>query len=59
MITTVYKEDAKSEALGIDTIYLVGPWRVHNELLASFLEEKMGAKCLIVKTIRHLPVIDN
>lgn len=59
MTTTVYKEDPNPELLGIDTIYLVGPWRVHNELLASFLEERIGAKCLIVKTIRDLPVIDN
>ena len=32
-------------------IYVVGPCRVNNELLASFLEAKMGAKCIAKETI--------
>ena len=40
----------------IKRIYIVGHRRVHNELLSSFLEERIGAECLIVKTTRDLTV---
>jgi hypothetical protein len=33
------------------TIYVVGPCRVNNELLASFLEAKIDAKCVVKETI--------
>jgi len=33
------------------TIYVVGPCRVNNELLTSFLEAENGAKCVAKKTI--------
>jgi LuxR family transcriptional regulator of csgAB operon len=51
------EESTDSQAFDIKRIYLVGPWQVHNELLSSFLEEKIGAECLIVRTIRDLPVL--
>ena len=56
MIARVDEESMHSQVLDITTIYLVGPWRVRNELLSSFLQEKIGAECLIVNTIRDLPV---
>lgn len=57
MITKVDEQSTDSQVFDIKRIYLVGPWRVHNELLSSFLEEKIGAECLIVRTIRDLPVL--
>jgi len=39
------------------TIYIVGPCRVNNELLASFLEAKVEAKCVTKGTI--VDVIDS
>ena len=52
----VNEENIDSQVPEIKRIYIVGPWRVHNELLLSFLEERFGAECLIVKTIRDLTV---
>ena len=40
------------------TIYVVGPCRVNNELLASFLEAENGAKCLAKKTIDDVVGVD-
>ena len=57
MIAKVDEESVDSQVLDITIIYLVGPWRVRNELLSSFLQEKIGAECLIVNTIRDLPVL--
>lgn len=57
MISKVDEKSIDSQVFDIKKIYLVGPWRVHNELLSSFLEEKIGAECLTVKTIRDLPVL--
>jgi LuxR family transcriptional regulator of csgAB operon len=57
MIAKVDEESMDSQVLDITTIYLVGPWRVRNELLSSFLQEKIGAECLIVNTIRDLPAL--
>jgi len=36
------------------TIYVVGPCRVNNELLASFLEAENGAKCLVKGTVQDV-----
>jgi len=36
------------------TIYVVGPCRVNNELLTSFLEAENGAKCVAKKTIEDV-----
>ena len=40
------------------TIYVVGPCRVNNELLASFLEAENGAKCLVKGTVEDLVGVD-
>jgi LuxR family transcriptional regulator of csgAB operon len=56
MISRVDEANVDSQVFDIKKIYLVGPLRVRNELLSSFLEEKIGAECLIVKTIRDLPL---
>ena len=40
------------------TIYVVGPCRVNNELLASFLEAENGAKCLVKGTVEDVVGVD-
>ena len=40
------------------TIYVSGPCRVNNELLASFLEAKIGTKCVAKKTIDDVFGVD-
>jgi LuxR family transcriptional regulator of csgAB operon len=40
-------------------IYIVGPCRVNNELLASFLEAKIGTKCVAKKTIDDVVNLDD
>ena len=40
------------------TIYVVGPCRVNNELLASFLEAENGAKCVAKKTTDDVVGVD-
>ena len=40
------------------TIYVFGPCRVNNELLASFLEAKIGTKCVANKTIDDVVGVD-
>jgi len=40
------------------TIYIVGPCRVNNELLASFLEAKTGTKCVAKATIEDVVCVD-
>jgi LuxR family transcriptional regulator of csgAB operon len=39
-------------------IYVVGPCRVNNELLASFLEAENGGKCVAKKTIDDVVGVD-
>jgi LuxR family transcriptional regulator of csgAB operon len=56
MISRVDEASVDSQAFDSKKIYLVGPQRVHNELLSSFLEEKIGAECLIVRNIKELPL---
>jgi len=56
MRARVDESSVDSQVFDMKRIYIVGPWQVHNELLASFLEERTGAECLIVKTISDLPV---
>jgi LuxR family transcriptional regulator of csgAB operon len=40
------------------TIYVVGPCRVNNELLASFLEAENGAKCVVKATADDVVGVD-
>jgi DNA-binding NarL/FixJ family response regulator len=57
MITKADEESTDSQVSDNTTIYLVGPRRVRSELLLSFLQEKIGAECLIVNTLGDLPVL--
>jgi DNA-binding NarL/FixJ family response regulator len=41
------------------TIYVIGPCRVNNELLASFLEAENGAKCLVKGTVEDVVGVDD
>jgi LuxR family transcriptional regulator of csgAB operon len=41
------------------TIYLVGPCKVNNELLASFLEAENSAQCVVKKTIEDVVCMDS
>jgi DNA-binding NarL/FixJ family response regulator len=41
------------------TIIVVGPCRVNNTLLASFLEAENGAKCVVKKTIEDVARVDD
>jgi LuxR family transcriptional regulator of csgAB operon len=41
------------------TILIVGPCRVNNELLGSFLEAKIGTKCVVKKTIEDVARVDD
>jgi LuxR family transcriptional regulator of csgAB operon len=40
-------------------VYIVGPLRLQNDLMALFLEQKTGAKCLVGKDLCHIPVTDD
>ena len=40
------------------TIYVVGPCRVNNELLASFLEAENGVKCVVKGTVDDVIGVD-
>ena len=39
-------------------IYVVGPCRVNNELLASFLEAGNGSKCVVKGTVDDVVGVD-
>ena len=41
------------------TIYVVGPCRVNNELLASFLEAEIGSKCVAKETVDAVVDLDD
>lgn len=40
-------------------IYIIGPLRLQNELMVSFLEQEIGAKCIASQDIRMVPSIDD
>jgi len=40
-------------------IYIVGPRRIQNELMASFLERETGAKCTASEDVRHVLTRDD
>jgi len=41
------------------TVYVVGPCRVNNELLASFLEAEIGTNCVVKETIDDVIDLDD
>lgn len=54
-----YKMDKNSATLTDCFIYIIGTFRVQNELMASFLHQKTGAKCLKADNVRNIPTIDD
>ena len=55
------KEKKKSGSTVSQTqkmIWIVGPVRSNNSLLASFLEREIGAKCLVLKSLDKIPKRD-
>jgi len=40
-------------------VYIVGPLRLQNDLMALFLKRETGAKCLVGKDLSHIPVPDD
>jgi len=51
--------DTNPVSLTDRVIYTIGAYRVQNELMASFLHEKTGAKCLTADNVRDIPTIDD
>jgi len=51
--------DTNPVSLTDRAIYIIGPFRVQNELMVSFLQQKTGAKCLIAKNIHDIRSIDD
>ena len=41
------------------TIYIVGPGRLQNELIASCLEQQTGARCYLEEDIHSVPLTDD
>jgi DNA-binding CsgD family transcriptional regulator len=40
-------------------IYVVGPQKAQNELMASYLEQETGSRCVVVKDFRGVEVTDD
>jgi len=53
------KMDTNSATLTDRVIYIIGAFRVQDELMASFLDQKTGAKCLTADNVRDIPTIDD
>jgi len=52
-------EKGKSvDTLADEVIYIVSRSRMQNELTASFLQQKIGARCLAVENLRDILVLD-
>jgi LuxR family transcriptional regulator of csgAB operon len=51
-------KDKSQVNLATCTIYIVGPCMVNNELMASFLEAKLGTKCVAKETIDDVVGVD-
>ena len=51
--------DTNPVSLTDRAIYIIGPFRVQNELMVSFLQQKTGTKCLIEKNIDDIRSIDD
>ncbi len=40
------------------TLYIVGPWRLQNDLISSCLASETGHKCIVMEDINHIPTDD-
>jgi len=54
-----YKMDKNSATLTDRVIYIICDCRLQNELMASFLHQKTGTKCLTAGNVRDIPTIDD
>ncbi len=50
-----YEKDKPPIALPAKSIYVVGPLSPQNALIASFLENAIGAKCRVAESFREIP----
>lgn len=53
------EKDKSVGALAGEVIYIVSPSKMQNELTASFLLQKIGARCLAVENLRDILVLDD
>ena len=51
--------DKNSATLTESVIYIICACRLQNELMASFLHQKTGTKCLTAGNVRDIPTIDD
>ena len=59
MNSEISKRDNSQIPLTNKQIYVVGPRRFQNELIAKFLEQETGAKCVPKLSIQHISVTNN
>ena len=61
VVAVVYISEKKKTPVKLPdkVIYIVGPFRIQNELLGSFLEQRTKAKCLIAETTLDIPMLDD
>lgn len=55
-----------SKEIDVDTlrlteklVYIIGPLKLQNEMMASLIEEETEIKCLIVEDVVHIPGLDD
>jgi LuxR family transcriptional regulator of csgAB operon len=55
-----------SKEIDVDTlrlteklVYIIGPLKLQNEMMASLIEEETEIKCLLVEDIHHIPGLDD
>ena len=59
MLPIPKSEKAKDRQLTDKLVYIVGPMKLQNDLMAFFLKQATGAKCLVCKDLRDIPVTDD
>ncbi|NVL90002.1 MAG: response regulator transcription factor [Desulfobacterales bacterium] len=52
-------KDNPSARLADKLIYIIGPQRLQNELMASFLEQETNARCIQSEDLSHVPNTDD
>lgn len=55
----VFSKEKGLSQLSKKIIYIIGPRRLQNELMVSFLEQEVGAKCIASQDIRMIPSIND
>jgi DNA-binding NarL/FixJ family response regulator len=58
MSTNDSPKDMDPKGLADRLIYIIGPQSLQNELMASFLHQETGAKCMARKNARRIPLGD-